>query len=643
MWTILIAIVVLCALSSLRLRFHEDITDFLPFDSSQRTQIEQLQQQDNASKIIILSDDVAALDSLIETSQWNIQTGFSQSEIAQQIATYYSSFRYSFSAADTARIDSMLTREYIFAHVSARKSQLQMPLAGAMSAEICNDPLALFPSFADTYKNRFENLYFAFIESPYGSSETKHNAALVDSIQTAVNTIKKVFPEANIRLNGAPVIAVGNARQIKHDSFLAIAIALVLIILLLWRSLNSIRSMVLIVAATAFGVLFALGIQGIVHPNTSLIVIGISSVIIGIAVNYPLHLLVHRQYTATMRQTIEEVVSPLIIGNITTVGAFLTLLPLKSVALRDLGLFCACMLVGTILFSVFFLPHFRFSTPRFDVFSRSSRFLNWTSSLKPERSKYLPWIILVLTLVFGYFSRFTAFDTHLSHLNYMTPQQRADIALFATDKPVASDSIWCDYWSRHSEQTIQTLHEAAELYGFRPSAFTPFESLITSNGQRPTTNDLKISNINSQLSTITLACSIIVFIFLWLSFRRLKYAIVAFLPMVLSWLWILGLMYLFGWQFNIVNIILATFIFGQGDDYTIFITEGLITTENRVQQYKNSIILSALIMFIGIGALIVAKHPALHSLATVTMLGMGCVVLMAYIIPPLIFKFLKHD
>ena len=48
-------------------------------------------------------------------------------------------------------------------------------------------------------------------------------------------------------------------------------------------------------------------------------------------------------------------------------------------------------------------------------------------------------------------------------------------------------------------------------------------------------------------------------------------------------------------------------------------------------------------MFIGIGALIVAKHPALHSLATVTMLGMGCVVLMAYIIPPLIFKFLKHD
>lgn len=148
----------------------------------------------------------------------------------------------------------------------------------------------------------------------------------------------------------------------------------------------------------------------------------------------------------------------------------------------------------------------------------------------------------------------------------------------------------------------------------------------------------------STFDYISLACSLIVFIFLWISFRRLKYAVVAFVPMLVSWLWILGLMYLFGWQFNIVNIILATFIFGQGDDYTIFITEGLIagnTDSDRLIQYKNSIILSALIMFIGMGALIVAKHPALHSLATVTMLGMTCVVLMAYIVPPILFKLFK--
>ena len=40
------------------------------------------------------------------------------------------------------------------------------------------------------------------------------------------------------------------------------------------------------------------------------------------------------------------------------------------------------------------------------------------------------------------------------------------------------------------------------------------------------------------------------------------------------------------------------------------------------------------------GALIVAKHPALHSLAEVTIVGMFTVVLMAWIVPPLIFEWL---
>ena len=45
-------------------------------------------------------------------------------------------------------------------------------------------------------------------------------------------------------------------------------------------------------------------------------------------------------------------------------------------------------------------------------------------------------------------------------------------------------------------------------------------------------------------------------------------------------------------------------------------------------------------MFIGIGTLIFAKHPALHSLAEVTIIGMSSVVLMAYLIPPLLFKWM---
>ena len=112
--------------------------------------------------------------------------------------------------------------------------------------------------------------------------------------------------------------------------------------------------------------------------------------------------------------------------------------------------------------------------------------------------------------------------------------------------------------------------------------------------------------------------------------------------MAVSWLWILGIMALLGIQFNIINIILSTFIFGQGDDYTIFMTEGTVYEYKHhrpmLASYRRAIILSALIMFIGIGSLIIARHPALHSLAEVTIVGMFSVVLMAFVIPPLAFR-----
>ena len=157
-------------------------------------------------------------------------------------------------------------------------------------------------------------------------------------------------------------------------------------------------------------------------------------------------------------------------------------------------------------------------------------------------------------------------------------------------------------------------------------------------------NSAIAGSLSNDFNYIGFACGFIVFLFLWISFGRFELSLLAFLPMAVGWIWILGIMSMLGMQFNIVNVILATFIFGQGDDYTIFITDGLIEEfayrKKLLPSFKNSIVISALIMFIGMGSLIVAKHPALHSLAEVTIVGMFTVVLMAWVVPPLIFGWL---
>lgn len=150
--------------------------------------------------------------------------------------------------------------------------------------------------------------------------------------------------------------------------------------------------------------------------------------------------------------------------------------------------------------------------------------------------------------------------------------------------------------------------------------------------------------ISSDFNTILLITSILVFGFMLLNHGRIEMAVINFLPMFISWLWILGIMAIFGVKFNIINIIISTFIFGLGDDYSIFIMDGLLNEykygKKNLDSFKSSILLSALITIIGIGVMVFAQHPALKSIALITIIGMVCVVFISFIVQPLLFNWM---
>jgi predicted RND superfamily exporter protein len=150
--------------------------------------------------------------------------------------------------------------------------------------------------------------------------------------------------------------------------------------------------------------------------------------------------------------------------------------------------------------------------------------------------------------------------------------------------------------------------------------------------------------ISSDFSLILIITGLLVFGFMLLSHGRIELALINFLPMFISWLWILGIMGLFGLKFNIINIIISTFIFGLGDDYSIFIMDGLSQEykygRKNLDSYKTSILLSVLTTVIGIGVLIFAEHPALKSIAIITIIGMFTVLIISFIVQPLCYNFL---
>ena len=276
--------------------------------------------------------------------------------------------------SDYVRMERLLaTPDYADDQLANDVQMIMMPATGMFTSNISNDPLGLFAPVIDRLQARqssmpieIDNGYIfssgkeyaiAMMTSPYGAMESANNSMLVNEVDSVAQQTMQVIPDVDVAFTGAPVIAVGNATQIKNDSYWAISIAVTLIILLLVFSFRKVKHLLLIGVAILFGWLFAMGFMAVLRSDVSLIVLGIGSMIIGIAVNYPLHFVLHTDHGGTVREVLKEMISPLLIGNITTVGAFASLIPLDAPALHDLGLFAAFMLVGTIIFVLVFLPH----------------------------------------------------------------------------------------------------------------------------------------------------------------------------------------------------------------------------------------------------------------------------------------------
>ncbi|MDR1405665.1 MAG: 1-acyl-sn-glycerol-3-phosphate acyltransferase [Prevotellaceae bacterium] len=150
--------------------------------------------------------------------------------------------------------------------------------------------------------------------------------------------------------------------------------------------------------------------------------------------------------------------------------------------------------------------------------------------------------------------------------------------------------------------------------------------------------------VRNDFNALLYIVAIIVFLSILISCGRIEIAAITFLPMAMSWIIILGMMALFRIEFNIINIIISTFIFGIGDDFSIFVSDGLLqeykTGQKILTSHKTAIFFSALAVTAGMGAMIFSRHPALYSVSVTSLIGMLAVILISYTVQPLIFRLL---
>jgi len=148
--------------------------------------------------------------------------------------------------------------------------------------------------------------------------------------------------------------------------------------------------------------------------------------------------------------------------------------------------------------------------------------------------------------------------------------------------------------------------------------------------------------LNDDFNVLQWISMLFVFVVLLFSFRcNIRYTLLGFMPILLSWFIVLGAMVIFDVQFNLINIVISTFIFGIGVDYSIFMMDGLLGGGNNpklLRYHKTAIFFSTVILIVTVSSMLFAQHPAIRSVGFPTLVGLISAVMLSYIMQPVIFR-----
>jgi 1-acyl-sn-glycerol-3-phosphate acyltransferase len=590
-----------------------------------------------------------------------------------------------------------------------------------------------------------------FITPKLASSETSKNAKFVEELYSINSNLNTVFQnKVSSDYFGTTVIAVANAQRIKKDIQLTISIALSILLVILIIFYKKITVPIILFVPTLFGGVLAIAVLSIIRGEISAISLGIGSILLGVTLDYSLHILTHIRDNNSIKKLYTEISKAILMSSLTTACAFLCLLFLKSQALQDLGIFAAISVLGASIFALLFIPLVYKKTvnqgQRNTIIDQFSKY-----SFHKKNWAIITFSILLILSFFTYNK--VSFEKDLTKLNYKSDalkiaEKNIDSLINITEKSMyliayanteeetflINDELhqqlkelknknkiidfsaiggfvnskkkqlekikkWQNFWNTDvKNNTQQTLINSGEKLGFKSATFNQFYNLLNKKFTPLETEKYKaidIFSLNDYLTTknefTTIASLIkidrkntsivreifedkkqtllidrqhinetflgglkddfnslirysflIVFVLLLIFYRSFSLTLVTSIPIFFTWLITVGIMGLLGLEFNIFNIIISTFIFGLGVDYSIFITNGLLTAyrtgENSLHTHKTSIILSVITTILGVGVLVFAKHPALYSISLVSIIGILTAVFVSFTIQPLIFK-----
>ncbi len=673
-------------------------------------------------------------------------------------------------------IDSLLNEEAMARQMQQNYDDLASPLGDMYPELIEIDPIGLRNLLKDRLGglmgsgsyNTVDSHFFvpdstvciAFITPHFSSTNTGQGSELFSKLNQRIAEFQKVAPDVKVSFHGTPAHGYYNARQIKHDLTTTIGCSLVLVLVLLLFCFRRWDTVPLLILPVAFGTLVGLTAMYFIRGEFSLLALGIGAVVLGVALSYVLHVLTHHQYVGDPEMVLRDEVKPLCLGCVTTIGSFAGLMFVETDLLRDFGIFAAFAILGTVAFSLVYLPQFLAVREKRKAFAWMERVNSW----KGASNRWLLGGIALVAVVCAGAALVGGprFDSDLHNLGYESPdvvysEQLLSSKTFTGDKQRYFASIgkteeeaignfalltakldslqrlglvkgythneqilvpegtqqkridaWKQFWTEERLGRVRSLiQRTAPGAGLVPDSFDAFFEVARGDAEPDNICQAELiprgflstlveqsyngdylcftsvrcadDTVRSEQSDYNRICDAVaadphllvldtyyymgdtlrqmstdfnllqwlsmlfVLVVLLFAFRfNLRHALLAFLPILVSWLIVLGLMAIVGEKFNLISIIISTFIFGIGVDYSIFVMSGLVDDGNKqlLAYHKTAVLLSAAILVLTVGAMLLATHPAIRSVGFTTLVGLLSAVILSYVVQPVLYRYL---
>lgn len=658
------------------------------------------------------------------------------------------------SDQDINKIRQSLTATRVRQQLREAYSRLLSPEGSVLKHLFQEDPLAF--RFIGLAKLRFLNMIPSMrLENGHFISADGQNALIIADTPIEITDYQgarkmldhfqrlaaEVVPDnINVSLISGHRYTVANAEAVKHDVVIilicssVVIFGIFLIFLRTWSGLC-----VYLVPVTVLCI--AAGAMSMVYDKVSAMTIGFGAVLLGISVDFALHVyFALRSPGVDPPKAVSQVSRPIIFCALTTMGAFGVLLFSNLPVQRELAVFSIIGIGASFILSLIALPH----VIRSPGHTREEAKIQKRSACRPA-SKYVVCCWLAVLALSGWQATRLQFDGDMRSMN-LVPQElrmaenklkqtwgniRGKAIVFTQgaslqkalesndrifqklsrkiipDQLVSLASIlpalttqqsnrqrWQSFWSDDRIAQVQhLLATEGQGIGFKPTAFEPFiqrlsqpppaitaekirslgfgdilDALIMPSDDSinvltlvPDTpevaalfdeSDPGVSGIRfvsrSQFAKIIsnaiadefiqfiIKASAVVCLLLGLLFRKPSRILLALIPVVTGMVFMVGVMGCLGIAFNLFNIVAAILIIGLGVDYGIFMVSKI--SKGVDQGTERAVFVSGLTTIAGFGALVIARHPALHSIGLTVLLGISAAIPSALLVIPALYR-----